>query len=393
MIRSQHLRLLFLLGLVFLPACWDEEGSNTEALPYDITAIAIDPVNPDIVYIGTGNLASGDLAAGGDGVYKSMDGGMTWRRVVNGLLSFTVQDVVVDLFDPNTVYVATEGGIYRSSNGGEDWGGAPLQGAGTDIVAIVIDRFSCNAPGLPCGTIYTASEADGVRQSTDGGLSWSIMNGGLTEPAVKSLAISPPLYLPGTFPDGCPDPQTCDDIRDVFPFHETVSTLYAGTEEGHVFRFNGQQQIWVEDEPALSDVTNQEVLSLGIDSIVPSPIVYAGLRIEGGGVFNLYRRVGPAWSVVNIPSTVRDSVRIIDFSLFPGENNVNLPTIFVGINGLSKSSEEGVWRPINTGLDRTILSLAIDPVTPTTMYAGSFNSRLFKTLDGGETWFSIEIRL
>src|SRR3989304_896923 len=203
---------LLLSAVLVLTACWDEEGSQSNTLPYPITAVAVDPVNPNVVY----------LATRGNGIYKSEDSGVNWRRVIAGLLDLMVDDLAVDLYDPETVYAATEGGIYRGIDvdldepGVESW--ERIEGSGTGITAIVIDRNSCNTKGLPCRNVYTASESEGIHKSTDSGLSWGPMNVGLTETAVKSLGISPPLYLPGTFPDQCPDPpKPCLDISDIDP--------------------------------------------------------------------------------------------------------------------------------------------------------------------------------
>ena len=382
--RWNYFLLFPLFGFFLLSACWDEGGLDGDTPPYDITAIAIDPVNPDVVYLGTGSLASGDLAAGGDGVYKSTDGGVTWRRMVVGLLDLTVQDVVVDLFDPKTVYAGTEGGVYRSFNGGEVW--EWISGSGSGITAIVIDRNSCNTKELACRTIYAASESEGVFQSSDGGLTWGIMNSGLTETAVKSLAIHPPLYLPGQ----------CDDVQDQenCPPLFGTTTLYAGTEEGHVFRFYNDGKKWVEDTPALSDKTTNEVLSIGINPVVSS-ILYAGLRFESGqgGVYQSLVP-GAGWQPLDISASCQpqDSVYVVDFSLETDNENDNILTIYLGVRGLCRSTNQEPFEPINVGLDKTVLSLAIDPLNADIMYAGSFNSRLFKTEDGGENWIPIEIQ-
>lgn len=387
--------MLFLSGVLFLPACWDENTFEDRALPYDVTAIAMDPVNPNIVYLGTGDISRGELATGGNGIYKSTDGGATWRRVVNGLLDLTVNDLVVDLFDPNTVYAGTDGGIYRGIDtdpdpdepGVESW--ERLIGSGTGITAIVIDRNSCGpgkGPGFQCKKIYAASESEGVRKSWDGGANWTLMNENLTEIAVKSLGISPPLYLPGTFPGSCPDP--CNDIRDV-PSRWPTTTLYAGTEEGHVFRFDNDAQSWFEDKPALSGIVTSEIITIATNPIAPN-ILYAGLKSEAGQL-GVYRSMDPGtgWQKLDITASCQpqDSVYVLDFSL--GDDQI----FYLGSRGLCRSVNEAPFEPISTGLDRVILSLAIDPLTPTTMYAGSFNSRLFKTVDGGQTWGFIEIPL
>src|SRR6516225_11251640 len=94
-----------------------------------IGALAIAPSNPNILYVGTGEgLQRPDLSTG-DGVYKSTDGGKTWKNM--GLRDGQqISAIVVDPGDANRVFVAVLGhpyganperGVFRSTNGGETW--------------------------------------------------------------------------------------------------------------------------------------------------------------------------------------------------------------------------------------------------------------------------------
>lgn len=373
-----------LLGLLLLTACWDEEGLQSGALSYPITAVAVDPVNPQIVY----------LATRGNGVYKSKTYGEAWERSVNGLMDSMVEDLAVDLFNPNTIYAATGGGVYRSINGGVSWL-LPEQGSGTGITAIVIDRNSCVTEGMACKNVYAASESVGVYKSTDSGLSWISMNEGLTETAVKSLAIFPPLYLPGQcddVPDQCED----QDIRNLPSLNPSTTILYAGTEGGHVFKMQqpGQpESIWIKGNPGLTEETQKEVLAIGVLPLTTPNILYAGTGREAGpaGVYQSSDQ-GESWNKVTglIPL---DSVYVVGFAIAPSGSSGNILTTYVGVNGLSKSIDGVNWEPINESLDKSTFSLAIDPLDPTIMYLGSYNGRFFKTVDGGQTWNFIEIPL
>ncbi|MDD5750180.1 MAG: hypothetical protein PHU56_00815 [Candidatus Pacebacteria bacterium] len=75
------------------------------------TALAIDPIDENIVYTG------GDLS----GAFKSTDGGASWKFINNGLEEFVIQEIAVDQTDPNTLYLGTTGGVYKSTNKGETW--------------------------------------------------------------------------------------------------------------------------------------------------------------------------------------------------------------------------------------------------------------------------------
>ena len=96
---------------------------------YSIGWITIDPKNPSIVWVGTGENNSQRAAAYGDGVYKSEDGGRTFRNA--GLkTSEHIGRIVVDPRDSNVVYVAAQGplwkgggerGLFKTTDGGKTW--------------------------------------------------------------------------------------------------------------------------------------------------------------------------------------------------------------------------------------------------------------------------------
>lgn len=94
-----------------------------------IGAIAVAPSDPNVIYVGTGEATPHDDIQGGDGVYKSTDGGKTWVNV--GLQDTRhIAKIVVSPDNPDLVYVAAFGweyaanpqrGVYRSENGGKTW--------------------------------------------------------------------------------------------------------------------------------------------------------------------------------------------------------------------------------------------------------------------------------
>jgi len=88
-----------------------------------ISALAIDPYNPDIIYAGTG-LSNYD----GHGIYKSTDGGLSWQPVNNGLPvdsmplgGYYVQSIAIDPNNSQTIYAASFGGLYNSTDRGQLW--------------------------------------------------------------------------------------------------------------------------------------------------------------------------------------------------------------------------------------------------------------------------------
>ena len=109
-------------GNTFVPV-FDEPG------PYSIGCVTVDHRNPLVVWVGTGENNSQRSVGYGDGVYRSDDAGRTWTNM--GLkASEHVGRILLDPRDPNTVYVAAQGplwadggdrGLYKSVDGGREW--------------------------------------------------------------------------------------------------------------------------------------------------------------------------------------------------------------------------------------------------------------------------------
>lgn len=127
-------------GITWTPV-FDREGS------YSIGVVTLDPRNPNIVWAGTGENNNQRSVSYGDGVYKSEDGGKTWRNL--GLKKS--EHIARILFDPrtsNTVYVAAPGplwsgggdrGLFKSTDGGATWENILKRGDYTGVADVVMD--------------------------------------------------------------------------------------------------------------------------------------------------------------------------------------------------------------------------------------------------------------
>lgn len=163
-----------------------------------IGAIAIAPSDPDIVYVASGEgLHRPDLSVG-DGIYRSTDAGRTWAHL--GLRDGQqIPDLAIDPHDPNRVFAAVLGhpygsnperGIYRSLDGGKSWQRVLFKDQDTGGSAVAID------PSQP-QTLYAALWQDrlgpwedknqfqgtggGLFKSTDGGTTWRKLTHGLPD--------------------------------------------------------------------------------------------------------------------------------------------------------------------------------------------------------------------
>jgi photosystem II stability/assembly factor-like uncharacterized protein len=179
---------------------------------YSIGAIALDPADSSVVYVGTGESnSSGDSYPGG-GVFKSTDAGATWSHA--GLAeSRHIGRIAVDPAEPQRVFVAALGGLftpdgarglYRSQDGGAQWQQVLFVDDSTGVSDVVVN------PAHP-ETVFAASwtrrrtpfyrrawgPASGIWRSTDHGDTWTRLGGGLPDSArVGRIALDIPPSLP-----------------------------------------------------------------------------------------------------------------------------------------------------------------------------------------------------
>jgi photosystem II stability/assembly factor-like uncharacterized protein len=94
-----------------------------------VGAVAVSPSHPDIVWVGTGEATARNSVAPGDGVYKSEDAGKTWKNMGLAETRF-ISRIAIDPVNPDIVYVAAQGhlwgpneerGVYRTQDGGKTW--------------------------------------------------------------------------------------------------------------------------------------------------------------------------------------------------------------------------------------------------------------------------------
>ena len=181
---------------------FDEEGS------YSTGCVTIDPSNNQVIWVGTGENVGGRHVAYGDGVYKSEDGGSSWKNM--GLkTSEHISKIVVHPTDPNTVWVAAQGplwskggerGIYKTSDGGNSWKQVLGDNEWTGATELVIDPR--NPKVLYAATwdrhrtvaaLMGGGPGSGLHRSTDGGETWTKLSQGLPTSNMGKigLAISP----------------------------------------------------------------------------------------------------------------------------------------------------------------------------------------------------------
>ncbi|HYL35833.1 MAG TPA: hypothetical protein VEV17_07975 [Bryobacteraceae bacterium] len=351
-------------------------SAATAGLPLELDAVrmlAVDPKSSGTVYAACrGDIGANSGVYAGSGVYKSTDGGITWRALNSGLpaQNLEVWSLAVDPQDPDAIYAATNSGMFKSTDGGEGWSAAnsglpPLGGFASLAIdpqntATVYAAFRFPPSGQPLTANPVASL--GVFKSTDGGASW--VSAALQD-SISVIAIDP----------------------------QNSSTLYAGSARGLGIRKSTDgAATWTRSSVGLRGLN---IWAFAVDPQDTSK-VYAA---TGSGIFKTTNS-GASWSEANSGLSAGE----FGGSMHPGSLAIdpqNPDTLYVGIfgGGIFKTTDGGAsWSYSGLGGNGNFdQSLVVDPRNPGTLYAAGFSSgtsptaieessHVFKSTDGGATW-------
>lgn len=313
-------------------------------LPFvKILSMAIDPINPSNIYVGTDGL----------GIYKSCDGAKSWSAANAGALYTSIFGLVVDATNPRYVYAVTGFGFLKTATGGQIWS-SPRNSGLPDFyffTSIAMDPTNSN-------TIYIGNSYYGVFKSVDGGNSWFVTKFGLTNTAVQALVIDP----------------------------KTPTTIYAL--EGQVsFKSINGGQTW--DSVSRTGLPTSAIFNvLAVDPLNPNTLYCGG----NGGVYKSTNG-GQSWASIN-SGLVAGGGAGLPYIQALAIDPVRPNTIYAGTitqnsagNGIFKSINGGqTWAAVNFGLTTpNIRVLAIDPTASDTVYAGT-DVGVFISTNGGQAW-------
>ena len=185
-------------GITWKPV-FDDQAS------YSIGTVKLDPSNPDVVWVGTGENVSGRHVAWGDGIYRSNDAGTTWQQM--GLeKSEHIGKILVDPRNSDVIFVAAEGplwssggerGLYKSKDGGKTWDAVLEIDKNTGVTDVEFD------PSNP-DVLYAASyqrrrqtwsllaggPKSGIYKSSDNGETWRQIKTGLPQEDIGKIGLA-----------------------------------------------------------------------------------------------------------------------------------------------------------------------------------------------------------
>ncbi|MBI3110892.1 MAG: T9SS type A sorting domain-containing protein [Ignavibacteriales bacterium] len=332
-------------------------------VPIEIT---VDKDNPDVVFINNY----------GGGVFKSTDGGQTWRVLGTGYTGADIHKVSVSPRNRDWVLANGRSGPFKSTNGGGDWTGLAY-GPATEFAEWQTALFHPNNDSI----IFLSDEHIGaILRSLDGGNSWS-------------KVFQHPSANPST-PDGR------HGAKEMVFSSSDPSSLYAGfiardffvNPEGQLPASfgviksvaGGNSGSWVAKNNGIQS-TSMNVTAMAVSPFDPS---LAFLGILGSGIFKTSNG-GDLWV-----STTNDLPSNDVFAIGISSSDANILYAGTRNSGVYRSTNGGqTWTQSLTGVltnsefpTKLIMAIAVHPRNDSIAFAADWRSGVYRTTDRGSTW-------
>jgi photosystem II stability/assembly factor-like uncharacterized protein len=359
------------------PAQELEDFSNLGLYGGQVYDLAIDPSMPGKIFAGTYL---------GGGLFQSGDGGGIWNPVLTGgevdlgedaFRNHAVYDVEIAPGSPQTIYVANQFWIEKSADGGETWShilNSAMQrdcggcgGEGDDfryVLSLAVDPTDSNTLYAGTGGPMNTYAFGAVYKTTDGGATWTKLNGGADlDFAVADIDIDPQ------------NPGVIWAVTNSFGFGGFGGTLYRSGDAGATWQpiFSltpfGGAYFTVEVKP---DDSNTVFTGSGFGVI---------RHFFNGSIWNLAQPIPESALVEDIVFDPQDPDVIYATWLSPPE----FPFLGDGIGKVARSADGGfTWEVYPHEYD--FISLAAHPAQGNVLYAGDRNLGIFRSQDFGQTW-------
>jgi photosystem II stability/assembly factor-like uncharacterized protein len=388
--------------------------------------VQIDPSNPQIVYAALwesreGPWENGVFNGDGGGVFKSTDGGKTWRKLTNGLPPNVVQaNIAIAPSKPSTLFAAvrtkTIAKLYRSDNGGESWVGTtddPRPGLGIGGGDLLVVRFDPKNPEI----VYSASVV--CWKSIDGGKSWDGWRGAPGGDDYQNVWINPnnpDIILLGS-DQGAIVTVNGGTTWSSWYNQSTAQLYHVSADNAFPYRlYSGQQEsgsVGIKSRGDAGEITFrdwQPVTAEEYGYVVADPLDPD--IVIGGKLTRFDRRTGQAQNILPVPVQTEDfrTLRTEPVIFSPKDPHL----LFFAGNTLWKSRDRGDhWEKISPDLTRekyelpacvgkykddaqkqahrrgVIYTVAPSPLDVNRIWAGSDDGLIHLTTDGGKTWNNV----
>jgi photosystem II stability/assembly factor-like uncharacterized protein len=352
-----------------------------------VKTISINPQNNQNIYIGTIE----------NGIYKTTNGGIDWQHLDNGMLYPCMREIVFHPAGPDTMFAATQSGMFKSTDCGINWNLLITPGSSrNEIFDIEIHPVYHN--------IVYASGSGSSYKSTDGGESWveidipfvaaSSVNVSLqhpdtvymtTESADSRLSVLRSENLGETWYSVHNDLDTAIWVLDmsIDPTNDNIIYVaganYMNRGESCVAKTTDGGQHWIDISP--DSLKSRYVFDIGVSPVEHNTIYicteYDGVLKSTNGGIN--------WSRMNNGLKMLSAARLCVDSL---SGFLYLGTFY---NGIYRSTNDGqLWEPISTNIKQAdCIDLAISPTCADSVYVTTRSNLLYISSNGGNSWHDL----
>jgi photosystem II stability/assembly factor-like uncharacterized protein len=374
-----------------IPLAWQQISDGQEFERDMVTAFATDKNDPEVIYAAMKNT----------GVYKTIDGGLSWQPVLHGLTTKQVESLLIDSQNPHILYAGMIGGVFKTEDGGENWSKV---GEGTYLLMDYQDNSH-----------FYARDENGIYETTDQGNNWTTVYTLKKDcpDIISSWAIHPAdgnmlfigggktcagVYQSGDGGDnwiliGLEDKPNLNPLVIALAEQGNYS-IYANFEspivaEGGMYVSHDRGLNW-----SFTQGMGGNILTFDPDN--PATIYCAGSRLF------VMRKKGDTWK--QIPDTQSKAYTAVHIDhpngtnriLTSGTNFSNQSNPYVS---LFISTDGGIsWAERHNGLGSTRAELKIDTMGNTGMYMATytepnsygFGCKLYRSTDNGKSWLTIK---
>ncbi|MCE7861253.1 MAG: hypothetical protein DYG86_15900, partial [Chloroflexi bacterium CFX2] len=366
-----------------LPLKWTRLNSGQFLQRDQVNTIAFDPSDPGVIYAGMQNA----------GIYKSIDGGLSWQPILTGLKDAGIDTIIVDPDDPQTIFAsALMSGVYRSTDGGTNWQ------LTTDVINSWWSSHLVMSP-IDSSILYFSTGYNKFFKTVNGGADWERMINEcpLSNGVTSMVALPDGELLVGVFDNGlctsgiyrsAQDATSWSLVRSFASDIPWFGGLAVDSTGGFIYSINESDHAPIVYSSSNGGQDWSEPIRLNCSKIAVQPgdgaIAYCGT--EDGAVYQT-QNGGKDWEFLGAPNS--GPVKAIVFSPNDAQK------IFAGGNGLYFSSDGGHnWSGQGNGLGGKFFELSIHPITQAfyiqQVASNTSNNVIYRSNDNGADWQSFK---